>query len=160
MRSYKSALFPDFATKFLQQHKTKFTSVKDLVFLTDSFTRMKIHVRDIYKYVEKQINEKIAGLPLEVCDLFLLSAQRRYENFSMVFLSFLAARLDKLFQNNNNLVNLKANKAIQIVNLMNVVKEKDRTVKFEMYDNFIGLIEAENLKEKKEEKKEEKKGEK
>jgi len=162
IHNFKSNLFPDFATKYFQQHKNKFITILDLTFLTDAFTKMKIHIRDIYKYVEKQINEKIEGLPMEICDQLLVSAQRRYENFSMVFLSFLATRFDKLYQIQSNLEGLKAGKAIQLINLMNVVKEKNRTSKFEVYDDLISLVEAESLKEKekKEDKKEENKGEK
>ena len=144
---YKSQLFPEFATKYFQQHKDKVKSTLDITFLTDSFSKMKITTREIYKSLEKLINERILNLPFENCDQLLISAQRRYENFSMVFLSYLASRFDTLFQNPRNFSNLKPAKALQVVNLMNLVKEKNRTSKFEMYDNLISLIETESFKE-------------
>jgi len=151
---YKSDLFPEFATKYFHLHKDKLHSTLDVTFLTDAFTKMKINTRDIYKFIEKLINQKIVNLSLENCDQLLISAQRRYENFSMVFLSFLAARFDKLYLIQKNLEGLKAQKAVQIVNLMNIVRQKERTSKFDIYDNLVALIENENSNEnaKKEEK--------
>jgi len=145
---YTSSLFPDFALKYLNQHKDKLTSILDVSFLADAFTKKKIHKKEIYKIVEKVVNKKLSGVSFESCDQLLISAQRKYENFSMIFLGYLAARLDKLYQKGYNFEKLNGQKALQVINLMNVVREHNRTVEFEIYENLIALVENESIKEK------------
>lgn len=143
---YSPLSFPDFAPKYFLQHQNLINSVKDLCFLLDSFTKMKVPSREIYKNFEKKLNHLIKDLPFESCQHLLISAQRRYENFSLIFLSYLAMRLDKLYQIEENFKKFNSNFAVKTINLMNLVREKDRAVSFEAYDNLIGVIEAGNLK--------------
>lgn len=148
VNGYKSSLFPDFALKYFNLHKDKLISILDIIFLVDAFTKKRIHKMDIYKIIEKKINEKLKGLSVEICNHLLKSAQRKYENFSMTFLGLLASRLDKLYQYGENFQKLNGRKALQLINLMNLVKEHNRTVEFEIYENLIALIENESLKDK------------
>lgn len=147
IKNHKSTIFPEFATKYFQQYKGKITTTLELAFLADAFSKMKIHVRDIYKSIEKQLNDRISTLSLPICEQLLASASRRYENYSLVFLSFLAARLDQIYNDPALLKGLKANRALLIINLMNIVQQKDRSCKFENYEGFISVVEREEEKQ-------------
>ena len=140
---YKSSLLPDFASKYLLQYKDLVESPKDLSFLVDAFTKTKHNSRETYKIIEKKLNPKISQLGLEICEQLLVSAARRYENFSMIFLSVLAARLDKIYVSGQEFKRFSGVFAVNVINLMNIVRERDRSVVFEGYDNLIAAIENE-----------------
>lgn len=140
IKGHKSQLYPNLAQKFFMDHHNLIETPLDLSFIVDAFTKMKIVNRDIYKIIEKKLLDALPKLPEAILEQILRAAQRRYENFSMNLLGGLSGEWDRRLES-RPFGELKPGLALNVVNLMNLVRERERKVEFKSYENLLASIE-------------------
>jgi hypothetical protein len=140
IKGHKSQLYPNLAQKFFIDNKDLIETPLDLSFIVDAFTKMKIVNRDIYKIIEKKLVHMLPNLPEPILDQILRAAQRRYENFSMHLLGGLSGEWDRRLES-RPFGEMKPGLALNVVNLMNLVRERERLVEFKSYENLIAAME-------------------